>query len=124
MRSASSGWASLSTWSIRCPRPDARAKFVQRFNNLQTVGLRFLDTDPGDTHQFLNRFRLLAAQFFERRVVHYHECGNTLLVCRAASPLAHIFDQLRICIECGDTGVLARAISDLRRRSTLASSTS
>ena len=103
--------------------PGARAKLVQRFNNLQTIGLRFLDADPRNAHQLLNRFRLLAAQFFQCRVVHYDERRNTLLVCRAASPLTYIFDQLRIYIGLGDTGVLARAISNLRRRSTRASST-
>src|SRR6266568_8941252 len=99
-------------------RPRARAKFVQRLYHFQTIGLRFLDAEPGDTHQFWKRFRLLAAQFFQCRVVHYDERRNTLLVCRAASPLADIFDQLRICIELGGTDILGRVISNLPRRST------
>ena len=74
----------------------AIAKSPERVENLPAVQFRLSFAESGDTQKLADRRWVLSAEFIERCIMHYHVCGDTLLLRRGSPPLAKIFAQLGV----------------------------
>jgi len=83
----------------------AIAKSVESIKNLPAEQPKLTFSESGNIEKLICRRRIFSAEFVERRVIHYQNGGNTLLLRGGSPPLAKVFAEFWIHFSNGHFGL-------------------